>query len=351
MRRRMTSCAIADVPTPANTVNARTFNSIRIVFVMVYPPNRRPALFSLRTSPSVASALGVNAPIQPISALPVDLRCAAGLHTAIRIPALSLHGSRYLRPTGHRLRARQRGVGAADRVRARLRGIARLYLAADPGLGGAGRDRRADRAERHQFLAGVDRRQPRRRLRRLAVLLDWAQARAFGRAHLAAVAPSRSDLEGRSLHEEMGHARNFYRPFLWAVTRRGAADRRHFRNAVLAFSTRQFYLGLRVGGHTAHDRRRHFEGAAVVVALTGEKTPPGFRSRRKSSYRLRYYLSAATPACESTSSCAPAPPLTPMAPITLPPTISGLPPRDAITSSSDNRYSTVSYTHLTLQTN
>src|ERR1019366_97885 len=48
VRRRMTSCAIADVPTPANTVNARTFNSIRIVFVMVYPPNRRPALFSLR---------------------------------------------------------------------------------------------------------------------------------------------------------------------------------------------------------------------------------------------------------------------------------------------------------------
>src|SRR5450759_1450362 len=33
----------------------------------------------------------------------------------------------------------------------------------------------------------------------------------------------------------------------------------------------RFYLGLRVGGHTAHDRRRHFEDAAVVVALTGEK--------------------------------------------------------------------------------
>src|SRR5450759_2409127 len=48
--------------------------------------------------------------------------------------------------------------------------------------------------------------------------------------------------------------------------------------------------------------RCHFEGAAVVVALTGAKIPPGFRSRRKSSYRLQYYLRAATPACESTSS-------------------------------------------------
>jgi hypothetical protein len=44
----------------------------------------------------------------------------------------------------------------------------------------------------------------------------------------------------------------------------------------LALSARQFYLGLRMGGHTAHDRRCHFEGAAVVVALTGEKTPPSF---------------------------------------------------------------------------
>jgi hypothetical protein len=45
------------------------------------------------------------------------------------------------------------------------------------------------------------------------------------------------------------------------------------------------------------------------------------------------YLSAATPARESALSCTPAPLLTPMAPMTLPPTISGLPPREAITSS------------------
>ena len=46
------------------------------------------------------------------------------------------------------------------------------------------------------------------------------------------------------------------------------------------------------------------------------------------------YLRAATPAWDNKSSCAPEPPLTPMAPTTLPPTIRGLPPREAITSSS-----------------
>ena len=77
-------------------------------------------------------------------------QCAGG---AVRFP-MEFHD---LRRASHRLRARQRGLGAADRIRARVRGIARLHLAADSGLGRAGRDRRADRAERHQLLAGVDR--------------------------------------------------------------------------------------------------------------------------------------------------------------------------------------------------
>ena len=53
--------------------------------------------------------------------------------------------------------------------------------------------------------------------------------------------------------------------------------------------------------------------------------------------RSSVYFSAATPACEITSSCEPLPPLAPIAPITLPPTTSGLPPREAITSSSVGR--------------
>ena len=53
--------------------------------------------------------------------------------------------------------------------------------------------------------------------------------------------------------------------------------------------------------------------------------------------QLQFHLSAATPASETTSSCEPVPPLTPMAPINLPPTTSGLPPREAITSSSVGR--------------
>ena len=42
-----------------------------------------------------------------------------------------------------------------------------------------------------QFLADLGRRRDRRGARRLAVLLDRHQARAAGRAYLAAVAPSR----------------------------------------------------------------------------------------------------------------------------------------------------------------
>ena len=57
----------------------------------------------------------------------------------------------------------------------------------------------------------------------------------------------------------------------------------------------------------------------------------------EASHKGEGYLSDATPAWETTSSCEPVPPLTPMAPISLPPTIKGLPPRDPITSSSVDR--------------
>jgi hypothetical protein len=50
------------------------------------------------------------------------------------------------------------------------------------------------------------------------------------------------------------------------------------------------------------------------------------------------YFSTATPASDTTSSWEPVPPLTPIAPMTLPPTTSGLPPREAITSSRVARY-------------
>ena len=66
----------------------------------------------------------------------------------------------------------------------------------------------------------------------------------------------------------------------------------------------------------------------VAKISLGGSSPAKFISSR------RAYLRLAAPACETTSSCAPEPPLTPMAPMTLPPTISGLPPRDAVTSSS-----------------
>ena len=62
--------------------------------------------------------------------------------------------------------------------------------------------------------------------------------------------------QGRGLHQEMGRARHLHRTLLRAAARLGAADRRHFRDAVLALPVREFHLGLRVGGGAA-DHRRH----------------------------------------------------------------------------------------------
>jgi len=75
----------------------------------------------------------------------------------------------------------------------------------------------------------------------------------------------------------------------------------------------------------------------VVDTTVQEKAithPPGWKSRRNYCQSRQPYLSAACPASDTTLSCEPVAPLTPMAPITLPSTTRGLPPRDAITSSS-----------------
>ena len=55
------------------------------------------------------------------------------------------HGFLSLRRSRHRLRARPCRLGAGGRLCARLRGVARLHLVADPGLERAGGDRRAAR--------------------------------------------------------------------------------------------------------------------------------------------------------------------------------------------------------------
>src|SRR3972149_9932011 len=177
------------------------------------------------------------------------------------------HGFPSLCRSGHRLRARERGLGAADRIRARFRGIARLRLAAVSRLGRAGRHRRIDRDEWYQLLAGLDRRGAWRGVRRLAVLLDRAEARIVGAAYLAAIAPSGFDPARRTLHEDLGHSRHLHRPLLRAVARLGAADRRYFRDAVLAFSGRQFLLGFRLGGGAAHSRRRDIDGVQGFLVI------------------------------------------------------------------------------------
>ena len=79
------------------------------------------------------------------------------LEMAVGTAFRNVRKPRSLRPGDRRLRGPAPGLGAADRVRARLRRVARLHLAADSGLGGAGRHRRADQFGRAQLLAGLDR--------------------------------------------------------------------------------------------------------------------------------------------------------------------------------------------------
>src|SRR4029077_12762498 len=102
------------------------------------------------------------------------------------------------------------------------------------------------------------------------------QARTSRRACMAALAPSGDDSARGGLHEEIGRARHFHRAVFRTAARGRAPDRRDFRNAVLALSIREFYLGLRVGRHIAHHRRRDLNRAAVVVTLT-EKNRRDFR--------------------------------------------------------------------------
>src|SRR5262249_20263934 len=78
--------------------------------------------------------------------------------------------------------------------------------------------------------------------------------------------------------------------------------------------------GIHLGSDVADDRRCHIEDDPV--ALVTKKTP-GLLTRRIAFEFAKTYFSAATPACETVSSCEPVPPLTPIAPIILPPTTSG----------------------------
>lgn len=90
-------------------------------------------------------------------------------------------------PAGRRLRPQQRGLGGPGRFCLGVWGIACFHFATDTRMGRVGGDRRLDWPKRHQLLADLDFGIARGCLRRLAVLLDWAQARTCGRAYVAAV--------------------------------------------------------------------------------------------------------------------------------------------------------------------
>src|SRR6185369_2494288 len=177
-------------------------------------------------------------------------------------------------PARRRVRPQQRRVGGSCRFWSGVWGVAGFHLVADPGLGRVGCNRRADWPQRHQLLAHLGFRFAWRGFRRLGVLLGRPQTRIHGRAYVAAIASSRSYPARRSLYEKVGRRRNFHRPFFWAVARVRAADRRHFRNAILAIPDCQFHFRIHLGGDVADDRRRDIEDDRVVLVT---KNPPGFR--------------------------------------------------------------------------
>src|SRR6266851_2069819 len=169
-------------------------------------------------------------------------------------------------PTGG-FRARARGVGGAGGVRARLRRIVFLHLPADSGLGGAGRDRCADRFRQSQLLADLDRGRDRGGARGLAVVLGRPQARTAGRPPLAVVAASRADPARRAFREPLGGRRDLHRPLLRTVARLGSAGRRRVPDALWLVPARQFQLGPGLGRRAAHAGRRGGEDFQVDVRL------------------------------------------------------------------------------------
>ncbi len=105
---------------------------------------------------------------------------------------------------------------------------------------------------------------------------------------------------------------------------------------------------LRLG--TPQPRRRHLDLAEGVAfdpeALRHDRLLQHARRDRTLSHKRKKgpagpfppfavgYLMVAAPALQTTSSCEPVPPEQPMAPISLPPSMIGIPPRDAMTPSS-----------------
>ncbi len=88
----------------------------------------------------------------------------------------------------------------------------------------------------------------RRGVRRLAVLLDRRQARSAGGAHLAAVAPSRSDPDGRALREDVGACSaifigRFFGPLRASVPLVAGI----FAMPYLELPVRELHLGVSVG--------------------------------------------------------------------------------------------------------
>jgi hypothetical protein len=93
----------------------------------------------------------------------------------------------------------------------------------------------------------------------------------------------------------------------------------------------------------AEDRRASEYPNMVTAAAADKEAATANRPRRGSfpagplkapDESINYLLMVAAPTMHTASSCEPVPPEQPIAPMILPSSISGMPPRDAMTSSS-----------------
>jgi len=131
---------------------------------------------------------------------------------------------------------------------------------------------------------------------------------------------SGDDPQRRSLRDQVGSARDLRRALFRATASHGAIGRRHFPHASNEIPNRQFHIGLRMGRGAAFARRCHRYCRRAYLAHVLKKTARRFLDAQLNVCKIdENYFTAATPACETTSSCEPVPPLAPIAPTTLPP--------------------------------
>ena len=142
-----------------------------------------------------------------------------------------IRGENHQRSVRHSRDVRQgaRELGQSDRLRSRLRGIARVRIASAAGYRYLVWHRRADWRDRNRILADL----AGRRARRRAFVLARASLQARDRAHLAPVAAPGSAAKRRSFLQAVG------RSVLWTAAIGPSTRCGNLLNAFTAISDRK----------------------------------------------------------------------------------------------------------------